>query len=88
MKLDCFLNEMKVTESQQIAAHEATKQQRNNPNLQTLQRGHVTASNFAHVLKAKRVTPSHLKRVVGEYDLLGALVKKLVKKSNKCYIDI
>ena len=88
MKLECFLHEMKITESQQIAAHEATKGQRNNPNWQTLQRGHVTASNFGHVLQAKRVTPSHLKRVVREYDLLGALVKKLVKKCNKCYIDI
>ena len=36
MDLDCFLNEMKITESQQIAAHEATKGQRNNPNWQIL----------------------------------------------------
>jgi len=71
MNLDCFLNEMKITESQQIAAHEATKGQRNNPNWQILRRGRLTASNFGHVLKAKRVTPSLLKRVLGEYDLSG-----------------
>ena len=69
MNLDCFLNDMKITESQQIAAHEATKGQRNKPNWQILRRGCLTASTFGHVLKAKRVTPSLLKRVLGEYDL-------------------
>ena len=32
-------------------------------------RGRLTASNFGSVLKAKRITPSLVKRLLGEYDL-------------------
>ena len=36
-----------------------------------IRRGRLTASNFGYVLKAKRVTPSLIKRLLGEYDLSG-----------------
>ena len=43
--------------------------QRDNPAWHLARRGRLTASNFGNVLKAKRVTPSLLKRLLGEYDL-------------------
>ena len=43
--------------------------QRDNPAWHLARRGRLTASNFGSVLKAKRVTPSLLKRLLGEYDL-------------------
>ena len=43
--------------------------QRENPAWQNLRKGRLTASNFGVILKAKRITPSLMKRVMGEYDL-------------------
>ena len=49
----------------------ATKGQRENAAWQILREGTLTASNFGFILKAKRVTPSLIKRVLREYDLSG-----------------
>ena len=43
--------------------------QRDNPSWHQLRKGRLTASNFGCVLDAKRVTPSLIKRLLGEYDL-------------------
>lgn len=46
-----------------------TAGQRDNPSWQMIRKGRLTASNFGAVLNAKRVTPSLIKRLLGEYDL-------------------
>ena len=43
--------------------------QKNNPVWHLARRGRLTASNFDSVLKAKKVTPLLVKRLLGEYDL-------------------
>ena len=43
--------------------------QRDNPAWHLARRVRLTASNFGSVLHAKRVTPSLLKGLMGEYDL-------------------
>ena len=43
--------------------------QRDNPTWQMITKGRLTASNFGCVLNAERVTPSLLKRLLGDYDL-------------------
>ena len=43
--------------------------QRDNPSWHQLIKGRLTASNFGCILNAKRVTPSLLKRLLGDYDL-------------------
>ena len=48
-----------------------TTGQRNNPAWNLARKGRLTASNFGAVLKAKRVTPSLIKRLLGDYDLSG-----------------
>ena len=42
-----------------------------NPAWQNLRKGRLTASNSGLILKAKRITPSLMKRVLSEYDLSG-----------------
>ena len=46
-----------------------TKGQRDNPLWHEARKGRLTASNFGCVLQSKRVTPSLIKRLLGEYDL-------------------
>ena len=46
-----------------------TTGQRDNPSWQMVRKGRLTASNFGCVLNAKRVTPSLLKRLLGDYNL-------------------
>ena len=46
-----------------------TKGQRTNPLWHHVRKGRLTASNFGSVLNAGRITPSLLKRLLGEYDL-------------------
>lgn len=46
-----------------------TAGQRDNPSWQMVKKGRLTASNFGCVLNAKRVTPSLLKRLLGDYNL-------------------
>ncbi|PFX18644.1 Alkaline nuclease [Stylophora pistillata] len=53
-----------------VRISEITVGQRNNPAWPIARRGRLTASNFGSILHAKRITPSLLKRLLGEYDLL------------------
>jgi len=46
-----------------------TAGQRDNPSWQMIRKDRLTASNFGCVLNAKRVTPSLLKWLLGDYDL-------------------
>lgn len=48
-----------------------TAGQRNSPAWHQARRGRLTASSFGSVLQAKRVTPSLIKRLLGEYNLSG-----------------
>ena len=43
--------------------------QRNNSSWHLVRKGRLTASNFGSVIIAKRVTPSLIKRLLGEYDI-------------------
>lgn len=47
----------------------STNGQRDNPKWHLVRKGRLTASNFGCVLNAKRVTPSLIKRLLGEYDV-------------------
>lgn len=69
LDLNFLLEKLKITDQQQVAVHEATIGQRDNPKWHVLRRGRLTASNFGHVLNAKRATPSLIKRVMGQYNL-------------------
>lgn len=46
-----------------------TRGQRTCPAWHLTRKGRLTASNFGSILKAKRVTPSLIKHLLGEYDL-------------------
>ena len=46
-----------------------TTGQRDNPSWQMIRKSRLTASNFGSILSAKRVTPSLIERLLGEYDL-------------------
>ena len=72
LRLNFLLSKLQVTDEERVAVHEATIGQRDNPNWQILRKGRLTASNFGHVLTAKRATPSLIKRVMGQYDLSRA----------------
>ena len=65
------LNCLKIRVEYQKAVERLTVGQRENPAWQNLKKGRLTASNFEVILKAKRLTPSLMKRVMGEYDLSG-----------------
>ncbi|KAJ7376282.1 hypothetical protein OS493_035643 [Desmophyllum pertusum] len=68
-QLDCLVRQAKIPEECISRISEITVGQRNNPTWHLARRGRLTASNFGCVLKAKRITPSLLKRLLGEYDL-------------------
>ena len=68
-QLDCLVRSSKLDEEKIVRISEITVGQRNNPVWHIARRGRLTASNFGSVLNAKRVTPSLLKRLLGEYDL-------------------
>ena len=68
-QLDCLVRKAKVNEGDIVLVSEVTVGQRDNPAWHLARRGRLTASNFGSVLQAKRVTPSLLKRLLGEYDL-------------------
>lgn len=63
------LERLKIDEYQRKTVHERTSGQRDNPTWHMLRKGRLTASNFGPVLNCKRVTPSLIKRVLGQYDL-------------------
>ena len=68
-QIDCFIRQAKIPEEYISRISEITVGQRDNPSWHLARNGRLTASNFGCVLKAKRVTPSLLKRLLGEYDL-------------------
>ena len=63
------LNCLKIRGEHQKAVERLTVGRRENPACQNLKKGRLTASNFEVILKAKRLTPSLMKHVTGEYDL-------------------
>ena len=71
LQTEHFLNCLKISVEHQKAVERLTVGQRENPAWQNMRKGRLTASNFGVILKAKRVTPSLMKRVIGEYDLSG-----------------
>ena len=68
-QLNCLVRSSKLDEQKIVRISEITVGQRNNPAWHIARRGRLTASNFGSVLNAKRITPSLLKRLLGEYDL-------------------
>ncbi|CAH3036637.1 unnamed protein product [Pocillopora meandrina] len=68
-QLDCLVRKAKLTEADILLVSQITVGQRDNPTWHLARRGRLTASNFGSVLHAKRVTPSLLKRLLGEYDI-------------------
>ena len=70
-QLDILFKKMRVQEAAIKEVSLLTLGQRDNPSWHLIRRGRLTASNFGFVLKAKRVTPSLIKRLLGEYDLSG-----------------
>ena len=66
-----LLEKLKVSEEDIKMVHELTIGQRDNPSWLKWRKGRLTASNFGAVLNSKRVTPSLIKRVLGEYSLSG-----------------
>ena len=70
-QIDCLVRRAKIPDEYILKITDITVGQRNNPTWHLARRGRLTASNFGCVLKAKRVTPSLLKRLLGEYDLSG-----------------
>ena len=68
-QLDCLVRCSKPDEHKIARISQLTVGQRDNPVWHLARRGRLTASNFGSVLKAKRVTPSLVKRLLGEYDL-------------------
>ena len=68
-QLDCLVRRCKISREQIQTISETTVGQRDNPAWHLARKGRLTASNFGCVLKAKRVNPSLLKRLLGEYDL-------------------
>ena len=68
-QLDCLVRKAKITEENVLLISKITVGQQDNPAWHLARRGQLTASNFGSVLHAKRVTPSLLKRLLGEYHL-------------------
>ena len=68
---DCLVRQAKIPDEYILKISDITIGQRNNPTWHLTRRGRLTASNFGCVLKAKRVTQSLLKHLLGEYDLSG-----------------
>lgn len=68
-QLDVLVRKAKITEADALQVSQKTVGQRDNPAWHLARRGRLTASNFGSVLYAKRVTPSLLKRLMGDYDL-------------------
>ena len=67
-QLDCLNRSSKLDEEKIVRISEITVGQRKNP-ARHIARGRLTTSNFGSILHAKRITPSLLKRLLGEYVL-------------------
>ena len=72
-QIDCLVRWAKIPDEYILKITDITVGQRNNPTWHLARRGRLTASNFGCVLKAKRVTPSLLKRLLGEYVLCNGV---------------
>ncbi|PFX29435.1 Exonuclease [Stylophora pistillata] len=70
-QLEYLIENAKVEERTINVVSTLTAGQRNSPAWHQARRGRLTASNFGSVLQAKRVTPSLIKRLLGEYNLSG-----------------
>jgi len=68
-QLAFLIDATKVGQEIIVDISNATNGQRDNPTWHILRKGRLTASNFGDVLQAKRVTPSLIKRLLGDYDL-------------------
>ena len=68
-QLDCLVCHSRLQQVDILSISEVTVGQQDNPAWFLVRRGRLTASNFGSVLKAKRITPSLLKRLLREYDL-------------------
>ncbi|XP_065056838.1 uncharacterized protein LOC135685036 [Rhopilema esculentum] len=66
-----LVKRLEITAEQRLKVNQVTIKQRENPSWHILRKGRLTASNFGSVLKAKKATPSFIKRVLGQYDLSG-----------------
>ena len=69
LSTDFLLEKLKVTERNVKQVVQVTENQRDSDAWHMLRKGRLTASNFGPVLQAKRVTPSLITRVLGEYDI-------------------
>ena len=70
-QLNFLIKNVKVQQDVITLVSELTVDQRNSLAWHQIRKGRLTASNFGAVLHAKRVTPSLLKRLLGDYDLSG-----------------
>jgi hypothetical protein len=70
-QLEILIERIKVDTKLIQEISNMTSDQRDSPSWHMVRRGRLTASNFGHVLKAKRATPSLVKRLLGEYNLSG-----------------
>ena len=70
-QIHCLVRQAKIKNEYILKISEITVGQRNNPTWHLTRRGRLTASSFGCVLKAKLVTQSILKRLLGEYNLSG-----------------
>ena len=68
-KKEFLVEKLKITDEQRKTIQEKTIGQRDNPTWHLVRKGRLTASNFGPVLSRKRVTPSLIKKVLGQYDL-------------------
>ena len=68
-QLDCLVRRSRLQETDTLKISELTVGQQDNLAWFLAKRGRLTASNFGSVLKAKRITPSLIKRLLEEYDL-------------------
>lgn len=68
-QLDCLVCHSRLQQADILSISEVTVGQQDNPAWFLVRRSRLTASNFGSVLKAKRITPSLLKRLLREYDL-------------------
>ena len=62
------MEQIRVTEAAVKEVSNITSGQRESPVWHQARKGRLIASNFGVVLKAKRATPSLIKRLLGEYD--------------------
>ena len=68
-QLDCLVRRSRLQQADILNISEVTVGLRDNPAWYLARKGRLTGSNFGSVFKAKRITPSLLKRLLGEYDL-------------------